>query len=35
MEVEKVLRVSIKQHNEEIRDLQSSPDIIKVRKCGG
>ena len=35
MGVEKVLRVWIKQHNQEIRDLQSSPDIIKVTKMRG
>jgi len=35
VEVEKVLRVWIKQHNQEIRDLHSSPDIIKVIKMRG
>lgn len=34
-EVEKVLRVWIKQHNQGIRDLQSSQDIIKVMKMRG
>jgi hypothetical protein len=34
-EVEKILLVWRKQHNQVLRDLQYSPDIIKVVKCGG